>query len=414
MASRWGRSQIQAFQNGRLRRLVHHACERVPYYRCLFQEAGLRSQDIRGVEDLERIPITTRQTLQSLPVQDLVARGFDVGKLVVHRTSGSSGEPLNIRRTVFEDRLLQAHRLKVLLNLGMRWTDRRTAVVTARKEPSRVFRRLGLLRYQEIDCLEPPEKILRALRASPPQVLRGFPGTLSWLAGFIRDEDRAVIQPRIIVTDSESLTDEMRARIEGAFGARVTDFYDSHEFNMIAWECSAGGLYHVSDLSVIAEVLKDGKPAAEGEDGELVATALHSWAMPFIRFRLGDLVTRGPAMCRCGTENTTIERVQGRLMDRFEFPDGTTLHPYRLVRPLLSENSWIQRFQIVQETADRILVNIVPLEMEKTTVAAVACVEAALASALGGAAKVTVRLIHEIPPSPNGKFRPYYSKLKML
>lgn len=412
MASPRSRAEVQAFQSRQLRRLVRHVYERVPYYRRLFQEVGLRSQDIRGVADLERIPITTRQTLQSLPVEDLVAQGFDVRKLVLHRTSGSSGEPLSIRRTLFEDRLLQAFRLRVLFGLGMRLTDHRTAVVTARDEPSGILRRLGLLRYQEIDCLEPPQKILRALHATPPQVLRGFPGTLSWLAGFIGDEDRAVIQPRILVTDSESLTDEMRARMEAAFGVRVTDFYDSHEFNMIAWECRAGGVYHVSDLSVIAEVLSGGKPAAEGEDGELVGTALHSWAMPFIRFRLGDLVTRGPATCHCGAGNTTLERVQGRLMDRFEFLDGTTLHPYRLVRPLLNENPWIQRFQIVQETADHILVNIVPLEMGKATAAAVSCVEVALTNALGGAAKVSVRLIREVPPSPNGKFRPYYSKLR--
>ena len=397
--SRWSRSEIQNFQSRQLRRLVRHAYERVPYYQRLFRNAGLRWQDFRGVEDLERIPITSRQTLQSLPAHDLVASGFDVRKLVVHRTSGSSGEPLSIRRTLFEDRLLQAYRLKALFRLGMRWTDRRAAVVTARNEPPLFIRRLGLLRYREIDCLDPPREVLDALRANPPEVLRGFPATLSWVAGFMCGEDRAVIRPRILVTDSESLTDEMRDRIEAAFGVGVTDFYDSHEFNMIACECRQGGVYHVSDSSVIAEVLKDGRPAGEGEDGELVGTALHSWAMPFIRFRLGDLVTRGPAECPCGAANTTIERVQGRLIDRFEFSDGTTLHPYHLVRPLLNGNSWIQRFQIVQESADGIVVNVVPHEMEKATEEEAAGVAAVLAGVLGGSVHVRIRLMREVPPA---------------
>lgn len=410
-ASGWRRARIEAFQSSRLRRLVQHAYQRVPYYRRLFQQAGIQPHHIQSLSDLEKIPPTTRHALQSSPPGDIVAYGFDARDLVVHRTSGSSGEPFSIRRTAFEDRLLQAYRLRVLFRLGMRLTDRRMAVVTSRLESTPFYMKLGLLRYREIDCLEPPDEMLRRLRATPPDVLRGFPGTLSWLAGFMSEADRAIIRPRFVVTDSEMMTADMRARISTAFAAKVIDFYDSHEYNMIAWECHSGGLYHVSDLSVIAEVVSNGQAACPGEDGELIGTALHSWAAPLIRFRLGDLVTRGPRGCSCGAPNSTLMQIQGRLIDRFELPNGTTVHPYKLVRPLLHENPWIQRFQIVQQNLDRIHVKVVPLRSQMPASDAVPHLQKVLSEALGSGVFISVELADEIPPDPNGKFRPFYSQL---
>jgi phenylacetate-coenzyme A ligase PaaK-like adenylate-forming protein len=96
----------------------------------------------------------------------------------------------------------------------------------------------------------------------------------------------------------------MRQRIEAGFGAPVIDFYDSHEFNMIAWQRPGTGYYQLAAQSVISEVLQDGHPVEIGEQGEFVGTALHSWAMPFIRFRLGDIVTRGEAP-------STLKEIQG-------------------------------------------------------------------------------------------------------
>jgi phenylacetate-coenzyme A ligase PaaK-like adenylate-forming protein len=117
LVSEWDREEIRQYQSRQLRALVRHAYERVPYYRRLFDQARLKPDQVRTLDDLARRPPTSRTDLQGLPEQDIVARGFDPEKLVVHRTSGSSGEPLSIRRTWFEDRLLQAYRLRVLFRL---------------------------------------------------------------------------------------------------------------------------------------------------------------------------------------------------------------------------------------------------------------------------------------------------------
>jgi phenylacetate-CoA ligase len=274
-------------------------------------------------------------------------------------------------------------------------------VVTQRLAKPPLYSRLGILRYEEIHCLLPPERILARLRDIRPDVLRGFAGILSWLAAQMSETDRQAIRPRFITTDSELLTSDMRQRIQTGFGAPVIDFYDSHEFNMIAWQRPGTGDYQLAAQSVIAEVLQDGRPVAAGEQGEFVGTALHSWAMPFIRFGLGDMVTRGETP-------STLKEIQGRLIDRFVLPDGSTIHPFTLVNPLLHNAPWLLQYQLVQERADRIRVKLVPMHGAHPTPHAVEAVRKTLSGRLGAAVSVEVELAEHIPAGANGKSRPYY------
>jgi phenylacetate-CoA ligase len=405
----WNRAEIEAFQARQLRALVRHACENVPYYRSLFDRAGLQPGDIRGLADLPRIPLTSRADLQSLSARAVVARRFGSKKLVVHLTSGSSGQPLSVRRTWFEEWLLQAYRLQVLFHLGLRVTDRRVAVAyLANGKPVRRVR-AGLLRYDEIDCFSQPESVLARLRELRPDVLRGYPATLSWLVGQLTDADRERIRPKLVVTDSEMMTADMRDRIRAGFGARVVDFYGSHEFNMIAWECARGGSYHASDASVLVEVLRDGRSAEPGEEGELVGTALHSFAMPFIRYRLEDVVVRGPSGCPCGAPNFTLAQIHGRTFDRFELPGGRSIHPYSLATTLVRSASWLRQFQIVQERSDRIRLKLVLMEGSRPPADWSCEMRRIFSERLGEGVRVEMEWVDRIPKEPNGKFRPYYS-----
>jgi phenylacetate-CoA ligase len=181
----------------------------------------------------------------------------------------------------------------------------------------------------------------------------------------------------------------------------VIDFYDSHEFNMIAWERPGSGTYQLAEQSVIGEVLQDGRPVAAGEQGEFVGTALHSWAMPFIRYRQGDVVTRGETP-------STLTEIQGRLVDGFVLPDGSTVHPYTLVNPLLDAAPWLRQYQLVQERADRIRVQLVPLPGVQPAPDAMETVRKALHGRLAAGVEVAIELTDYLPPGANGKFRPYY------
>lgn len=409
--SRVTREQITAFRNQQLRRLVAHAYENVPHYRRLFDQNGLTPHDIRSVDDLAALPITSRRDLQSLPEKEIVARGVDPKRLVVHVTSGSSGEPLTIRRTWLEERILEMLRLRAMRDIGLQSTDRRASVVLAQPThprdsqlPLRILQTFGLYRRMQIHCLLPEEDIVRALRNFRPDVLTGFAGVLSRVAQSIGEDDRLLIRPRFVVVGGEVLTPLMRQQIAQAFAAPVFDSYGSHEFKLLAWECSETGEFHTCDDSLIIEVLRDDRPVAPGERGEVVGTALHSFAMPFIRYRLGDVVTKGSATCQCGRPFSTLRDIQGRMIDYFPLPSGRVIHPYEIVLLLIQqEDSWIRQYQLIQERTDRIVLRVVPSTPPPQQ--QLVLLEKEVSTLLGQGVEFHISLVPEIRLEPNGKFR---------
>lgn len=138
-----------------------------------------------------------------------------------------------------------------------------------------------------------------------------------------------------------------------------------------------------------------------GEQGEFVGTALHSWAMPCIRFR-----PRGHS--KSGGAPSTLKEIQGRLIDRFVLPDGSTIHPFTLVNPLLHIAPWLLQYQLVQERTGRILVKLVPIRDAHPTPYAVEAVRTTLNPRLGGTVSVEIELAEQIPNGASGTFRPYY------
>lgn len=413
--SRWSREDLERFQSRRLARLVRHASERVPFYRDLYREHGIKPEDVRGLGDLPRLPVVGRDQMQLRPPGDLVASGYNPQRLIEWRTSGSTGAPFTIRRTWLEDRLLNLLRIRQQRLRGLTWSDVRTssAIGELRRGPQAggPIPGLRLLRRLPVNILAEAREILTRLAEIQPDVIVMYPGTLAWIAAEATPEDRDKIRPRVIFTGGEVLTPAMRRQIAECFRAPVFDFYGAHEFNLVSSECALTGLHHIEETGLIVEVLNNGRPCAEGESGEICGTALHSFAMPFLRYRLGDVVVRGPARCPCGAPNSTLLRIEGRTVDRFPLPHGGSLHPYDLVVPLTCKVHWVRRYQIVQETLNRIRVRVVPMPSQKIDQDEKEMLKRLLESVVGTGVEVALDLVEEIRPNASGKLRSYYSEL---
>src|SRR5207247_3047147 len=134
-----------------------------------------------------------------------------------------------------------------------------------------------------------------------PEIVCGYPSAVAHVAARMQARDLREVRPRLVLVGGEVLGAASRRTIEEAFAAPLYDVYGAHEFNLLAWQCPASGDYHVCDDNVIVEIVGgDGRPVQDGETGEIVATALHSYTMPFVRYRTGDLAARGPGPCACG------------------------------------------------------------------------------------------------------------------
>jgi phenylacetate-CoA ligase len=409
--ARASRDEIVAYQSAHLRRLVSHAYRNVPYYRALFDRHGIAPHHVRTIADLALIPITTRCDLQQEPAVEVVARGLDPDRLIVHKTSGSSGRQLTIRRTWLEERLGTAFRQRALRDFGLRAADRRVGVGLVRPHdprdwdlPQRMLRMLGVYRWAAVDCLSAPEEILRRLEALRPDVLVAYPGVMCRIAQVIADGRRTTFRPRVLISGGEVLTPAMRQHLTQVFGGPVVELYGSHEFGNVAWQCTKRGGFHVSDDNVILEVLKDARPAHPGEVGEVVATGLHGLAMPFIRYRLGDLVTRGDTPCPCGAPFSTILTVQGRMLDYFPLANGRLLHPYALITIINDQGArWIGQHQLTQERRDRVVLRVVP--REGPSPGDIAGLERVAHEILGPGIEFEMILVPGIPLEITGKFR---------
>jgi phenylacetate-coenzyme A ligase PaaK-like adenylate-forming protein len=408
---RAARHDLARLQEARLRRLVTHAYENVPYYRALFDRQGLEPRHIRTVADLGRIPVTSKRDLQVVRPMDIVARGFDPARLLVHMTSGSSGEPVTIRRTWLEERHATAFRLRAFHDFGVRPWDRWVGIGAVRPHDprdwdllQRSIRALGLYRKTAIDCRRPIPELVARLDALRPDVIIGFPGVLSRIGHAMAQERPRALRPRLVIAGGEVLTPLLRRQIAESFRASVLELYATYEFGVIAWQCRQGSILHVADDSVIVEVLRDGRPVNPGETGEVVVTRLHAFAMPFIRYRLGDIVTLGDTSCPCGAPFSTILTVQGRMLDYFPLAGGRLLHPYELTGVILERaGRWIGQYQLTQERPDRVVLRVAPLATPSS--AEVAALEQAGRGCLGPGIDFRVLLVGDIPLEINGKFR---------
>jgi phenylacetate-CoA ligase len=414
------RSEMTAFRDARLRRLIAHAYESVPYYRALLDRHGVRPDHVRTAADLARIPITTRRQLQTAPPESLLARGVDPARLIVHRTSGSSGEPLRVRRTWLEERLTSVFRLRALHEFGLRPTHRRARFVLPRPRdphnwegPQRIVRALGFHRKLMLDRRLPPSDLVARLAAIRPHAVTGTPGILVRLARALARERRGAVRPRLVVAGGDVLTPRLRMEIADGFGAPVFDMYGSYEMGTIAWECPRAGGFHVADDGVVLEVLRDGLPVEPGERGEVVVTQLHALAAPYIRYRLGDLAIRGETTCPCGAPFSSLVAVEGRVQDYLPLANGRLFLPTEIVALALEQATpWIAQHQVVQERTDHVVLRVVPLRPPPA--GAVAALQAAVLERLGPGIRLDIALVPEIPLDASGKFQVARSRVETI
>ncbi len=407
------REAVLRYQSRRLRSLVRHAAENVLYYQRLFEQAGVDPNDFRGLPDLDRLPLSSKDDLLACQPNELVSRELGRGALFERTTSGSTGRPLKVRCTWFEERFLSALRFKVYRNMGIDFLDRIAHIrFVGRGAGSdrwlHRFQKLGLLRIARLDSSLSPQEIARQLAALQPDVIRGYSNLTSLVADAVLEECMTV-QPKIVTIGGDILTEHMRSRISAAFRAPIWETYGSHECNLIAWECPKSRALHVCEEGVVLEVIRDGRTVAVGERGEVVATALHSFAQPFIRYRLGDIATRGAEVCSCGLPYSTIESIDGRIYDRIILPDGRAASAGDVLAKLERGFDWLEQYQMIQESRELVILRLVPAKEPASE--DLELIHRMMEQFLGPRVRHRVDLLPSIPLAPGEKFRASMSKV---
>lgn len=407
------REALLRYQSRQLTSLIGYAARNVPYYRNLFRRSGFSPRDFRGVQDLHKVPISSKDDILSAPREELISNERKTARLIERTTAGSTGRPFTVRCTWFEERYLSALRFRMAMKMGVRLNDRIAHIRYVRRASSdegwvRLFGLLGLLRITRLSSSLSPQEIACGLERIQPDVIRGYANLTTFVADAVQ-EAGSRIRPRFITVGGDTMTQGMRKRISEAFRAPVREVYGSHEFNLMAWQCEVSSNLHVCEEGVVLEVLDDDRPVGVGERGEVVATALHSFAQPFIRYRLGDLATRGEAPCACGLPYSTIRSIDGRIYDRIILPDGRAASPGDVLSRLERGFDWIAQYQMVQESRDLVILRLVPKRDAPPD--ELKSIHQMMERFLGPEMRYRVNLLRALPLAPNEKFRASMSRV---
>jgi len=411
----WSRERLAQLQVQRLRGLLQHAQQHVPYYRDLFARIAFDPASVDSLDDLQRLPFLGKPEIRA---NTDALKADNATALARFNTGGSSGEPL----------IFFIGNQRVSHDVAAKWRATRwwgvdigdpeivvwgSPIELTAQDRVRALRD-KLLRTELLPAFEMSEAKLDGfvarIRERRPSMLFGYPSALSHIGqhaekGGIRMDDLGI---RVAFCTSERLYDHQRGAIERIFGCPVANGYGSRDAGFIAHQCPSGGM-HLTAEDIIVEIIDaEGRVLPPGQAGEIVVTHLATGDFPFIRYRTGDVAVMDTASCACGRGLPMLKEIQGRATDFVVARDGTVMHGLALIY-ILRDLPQVAGFRIVQETLDLTRVQVVPgpgFDADTTQ-----RIQDGLAARLGEGVRIEVEPVDAIAPEKSGKYRYVVSKV---
>lgn len=405
----WTPARIQALQAQRLRALLAHAGQHVPYYRALFARIGFDPAAEYGLEALTRLPFLTKADIRA---HSEALRSQVAGPLARFNTGGSSGEPLVFyigKERVSHD---VAAKWRATRWWGVDIGDREIVVWGSPIELGAQDRvraiRDWLLRTELLPAFQMSETRLDSfvarIRERRPRMLFGYPSALARIAQHARNRGIRMNDLGVVVAfvTSERLYEEQRHLIEDTFDCRVANGYGGRDAGFIAHACPSGRM-HITAEDILVEIIgADGQALPPGQAGEIVVTHLATRDYPFIRYRTGDVGVLDRAPCPCGRGLPVLKEIQGRSTDFVLAADGTPMHGLALIY-VVRDLPGVARFKIVQESLEHTRVQVVPGPGYQPALAQT--IRDGIRARLGQSVRVAVEEVADIPPERSGKYR---------
>ena len=406
----WTESQIKEFQLGKMRALVSHAYQNVPYYHRIFKEQGLHPSDIKELCDVARIPILTKQDVRKFKTE-LIATNYDSSALRSSRTGGSTGEPLQLYNDTNALSWAWGAMYRYYQWTGMRLGEGRIdlgggslggflskgGVKQVLSKMLRKIQRNSFFPSFELDA-EMAQEICDLSKKQNIRTLRGYPSGIYLLAKYAESMNLDFGHLEIIQSTSERLYPDQRATIEKNLTAKVFDQYGAGEILSIAAQCDKKEAYHVFEEHAFVE-----GPNFGGKNSNripAIVTDLDNYAMPFIRYNLGDILNFENASCSCERNLLKIAKVEGRTHDFLTATNGR-LVPGEFIPHLFQKVVGFDRYFVHQFTTNEIEIDIVKsAEFNQNEIDRLI---KQMQDILGSDMKIEFQEVEEIKPSPSGK-----------
>lgn len=342
LAESWSREKIAEIQTLRLKSTVEQT-RKCAFYRQRLDAAGLGPGFVRSLDDLRRIPFTTKNDLRSqYPTGLLCVPQSEIVRM--HCSSGTTGSPVAICHTQNDIHSWADLMARCMAMVGVRRDD-----VFQNMSGYGLFTGgLGIhFGAERLGCLTIPAgagnsrrqiKLAKDFRTTVAHIL---PSYALILGEHLRSsgEDPRSLSLRIALVGAEPYTEEFRRRIEELFGMKAYNSYGLSEMNGpgVGFECLAQEGMHIWEDAFIPEIINPdtGEAVPDGEVGELVMTCLCREGMPILRYRTRDLTRFLPGDCPCGRKHRRIDRILGRSDDMFIIK-GVNIYPMQVEQVLMA------------------------------------------------------------------------------
>jgi phenylacetate-CoA ligase len=339
---------IKAFQLTRFKKLLRHAYDKIPMYREFYDSHGITPSQVRYFADIEEVPVITKDIIRSFPIKKRVDP--NISEKLVHkvRTSGSTGEPLEIWNNRTESLIQTLKGIRFLREWGYSPLDNTIRLwgEDSSETKKSVVQKYGLFKRKDLAILDQPDIAINEILKSGCDVLIGVRSSLEALADAL-EKSNAEIKPHICVSMGEMIMEEHRKRFEKQFGCKTLSIYGCEEIGNIAWECPKfEGNLHV-DMETVILNLKENNFSNEEQFGSVITTNLESYTMPFIRYKLGDYVNLPEnKACKCGRTLPLLGEIRGRHDDVLEY-NGRKYY-WNFFYNHLVNMQYIKKYKIIQ------------------------------------------------------------------
>lgn len=414
--SQWYPEQkLEKLQFQNTRDFLIHAARNSSYWKNLFRSRGFNPEEMKSLSDLRVLPILDKTTTRN-HTNDIICdnlRSFKVRRL---KTSGTTGHGLQLVESAECFQREFAFRVSSYswggIEAGSKWAfcaghpvayhERRTPPFWVNDYANNWL----LMSSYHLTEANLPHYIYK-LQKFKPDLIGGYPSSIYLLALANRHLGYRVY-PHAVYTSSETLFDHQRKVIEESFGCKVFTYYGNAERCAFIAQCEYGS-YHLRSEHSYVEFLDDNdRPVPGGSEGRMICTAFGNYAMPLIRYDIGDVaVLSKKRTCECGRSGPFVDRIVGRSDDYIVTPDGRFVGRLGY---LFHEATKVTMAQIIQDKIERITIRVVR-EPGYTAEDEQRILNEAR-KRLGNEIAIDFDYVSDIPRTKNGKFCLIISNLK--
>jgi phenylacetate-CoA ligase len=404
-------TEAEALQVKKLRNLLAHCYDHIPYYRKLIDERQIDINGFTSTAVLNEFPVLTKEIIQEhfpdfMPDGSVLLKGVKskqtggtTGNILFNRNDANTRSSTWATFKRYEDWMGYTADSRTLILMGGHVKHAGLKEKVIQKASSLINRTTSVDIYNTSD--ETVEKVIKLIESDSFSFIRSYPQFLYNIARIFESRN---LEFRIkgISTTAEPVMPEHRRLFRKVFHAEVFDQYGCGEIGGIAYECDHHEGMHIAVERVIVEL---------NEQNELILTDLDNYTMPFIRYWNADQAVMGDSECSCGRKSPLIKQILGRTCDYVSGADGQFLHWayfwHLIFDSNIAQSRQLRKFQIVQAEEKKLVFRLVsdPLSEEEKDF-----ILTDIKSRLG---ELTIEFKYEseIENTKTGKYRPVINKL---